>query len=331
MTDERNEHELIVYTDEGGESRLQLRAEGGTVWLTAPEIAELFAITPGQVAGHLYDMRHDGELHPESVRDAASGGAPVTLYDLDAILGVGYRVRSRRGARFRLWATTVLRDYLSQGYALAAARLEEPGWDYNDELLERIREIRASEVRLYGKVRDLLSLSEDYRPNTPEVTELYRRMQNELLYAVTEHTAAELILDRADPDAPNMGTTSWRGDHVRKADANVAKNYLTREELAQLNRVVAMFLESVEQRVLRWQGMRLADWGEALDAFLRANGLPVLEGEGGVTPEYAKRVAHERYAEFDARRRDDAAPGPQLSFRRSSGRRPPGSARTRSR
>ncbi len=305
MAEKRSEYELILYTSEDGDTRLHLRAGHGSVWLTRDEMAELFAIPPAQVSAQLARLRADGELDASSVRQPAASEPDegLVLYDLDAILLVGYSVRSRRGAQFRLWVTSVLREYLAKGFALDESRLGLPEWDYYDELLERIKEIRGSEVRFYGKVRDLLALSEDYVPNDPEVSEFYRRVQNRMLYAVTKHTAAELIIERADPKEPNMGATSWRGGRVRKADANVAKNYLTKDELALLNRIVTMFLDAAELRASRRESMRLADWEELLESFLKSNDLPLLEGEGGVTPEYAKRVAHERYALFDERRR----------------------------
>jgi len=233
---------------------------------------------------------------------------PLQHYNLDLILAVGYRVRSPRGTQFRQWATTHLREYLVKGFILDDARLKEPGgWDYFDELLQRIREIRASETRFYQKVRELFALSRDYR-DAPEDTDLFfAEVQNKLLYAVTGQTAAEIIVARADASQPNMALTAWKAGRVRKADVIVAKNYLNASEVDELNRLVGMFLDYAEDRAKRRQDIALTDWRQYTANFLAFNERPLLQGAGAISREEMVRIAHERYETFDARRRGEEA------------------------
>jgi hypothetical protein len=301
--------ELVLYTTEDGRAAIQLRAEDGTVWLTQAQMAELFDTTKQNVSLHLKNLFDDGELVADSVvkeslTTAADGKAyPTQHYRLEAILAVGYRVRSPRGIQFRRWATTVLQDYLVKGFAMDDARLKDPRADHFDDLLERIRDIRASEARFYQKLRDTLSLSADYTPSDPRTQTFYATIQNKMLFAVTNHTAAELIATRADDSQPNMGLTSFKGARVRKGDVGTAKNYLGDKELRELNLIVTMFLDAAELRASRRQNILLADWEGILDGFLTSNDLPILKGAGRMTKAEAESLAHQRYAAFDQRRK----------------------------
>ena len=232
----------------------------------------------------------------------------VDHYRLEMILAIGYRVRSARGVQFRRWATTVLREYLVKGFAMNDERLKDPGFDYFDELLERIRDIRASEARFYRKVRDILALSVDYDAKADSVPTFYATIQNKMLNAVAHHTAAELIKARSDADVPNMGLTSWkgakRGRPVRKADVTTAKNYLGEAEIKELNLIVGMFLDAAELRATRRQEIHLTEWETILDTFLTTNELPLLRSAGSVSAKEAEKIAHGRYALFDAQRKE---------------------------
>ena len=217
-------------------------------------------------------------------------------------MAVGYRVRSPRGTQFRRWATTVLREYLVKGFSLDDERLKDPSWDYFGELLRRIREIRASEARFYRKVRDLLALSVDYEPGSGTATDFFARIQNKMLHTVTGHTAAELIVERSDPEVANMGLTTWRRSRVARGDVTTGKNYLQHREIEELNLIVTMFLDTAELRASRRQTMRVVDWDTTLDRFLASNELPILRGSGAISGDQARRIASERYAAFDAQR-----------------------------
>ena len=305
--------ELILYTSEDGLSRIQIRAIDGTVWLTQVEIAELFNTTKQNIGQHISRIIAEGELESDSVvktffTTAADGKKYRTkIYNLQAILAVGYRVRSPRGVQFRRWATTVLREYLLKGFSMDDERLKDPSYDYFDELLERIRDIRASEARFYRKVRDILALSEDYDPKSRATTDFYPNIQNKMLYAVTTQTAAELIVARSDPNARNMGLTTWSGTRrnrpVRKSDVGTSKNYLGEKEISELNLIVTMFLDTAELRAGLRQTVKLAEWETILDEFLLNNELPLLCSAGGISDSRAEQIAHERYAKFDAKRK----------------------------
>lgn len=304
--------ELILYTSEDGHTRLDLRVDGHTVWLTQLEIAELFQTTKQNVSLHAKNIFKDNELDEnsvvkESLTTAADGKRYKTrLYNLDLILAIGYRVRSPRGVQFRQWASTHLKEYLVKGFVMDDERLKNPGgWDYFDELLARIREIRASEKRFYQKVRELFSLSVDYRSDDKDAQLFFAEVQNKLLYAVTQKTAAEIIIDRADPDAPNMALTNWSGSRVRKHDVIVAKNYLTADEIDTLNRLVVIFLEQAELSAMKREQLTLDYWRQNVDRLLEFNERPVLENAGKISNAQMKNVAHERYDVFDTKRRKD--------------------------
>ena len=305
--------EIILYTSDDGQTRIQLRAMDGSVWLSQAEMAELFATTKQNVSLHIRNILEEGELHPDAtVKDyltvQTEGNRQVqrsvTLYRLEMILAVGYRVRSPRGTQFRQWATAVLREYLVKGFVMDDERLKEPGgWDYFDELLERIRDIRASEKRFYQKVKDLFSLSADYDKRSETAQLFFQTIQNKMLWAVTGQTAAELIVERANPASPNMGLTNWNGGKVRKGDVTTSKNYLQQDEISELNRIVTMFLDTAEDRAKRRQQMIMQDWRDLVDRFLEFNERPVLNHAGSVSHERMVEVAHERYEAFDASRK----------------------------
>lgn len=302
--------ELILYTSEDGQTRLHLRVETETIWLSQLEIAELFQTTKQNVSLHAKNIFADKELRQdavvkESLTTAADGKNYRTkLYNLDLILAIGYRVRSPRGVQFRQWASTHLKEFLRKGFVMDDERLKNPGgWDYFDELLERIRDIRASEKRFYQKVRDLFKLSSDYQARERETALFFAEVQNKLLYATTNHTAAELILKRSDPSQPNMALTSWSGSRVRKQDVIIAKNYLTADEIDTLNRLVVIFLEQAELRIKQQKELTLDFWRNNIDRMLAFNDQAVLEGAGSVSRENMEKVARERYEVFDQQRR----------------------------
>ncbi|MBH8612576.1 virulence RhuM family protein [Pseudomonas mohnii] len=305
--------DLILYSTEDGLAQFTLREMNGQVWLTQLELAELYQSSKQNISKHIQAVLADGELSEAAVVNsklttAADGKEYLTqLYALPMIIAIGYRVRSTRGSQFRQWATRTLSEYMLKGFVMDDARLKEPRWDYFDDLLERIRDIRSSEKRFYQKVRDLFSLAEDYRANEQDTARLFAEVQNKLFFAVTGHTAAELIVRRADASVPNMNLLSFKGDRVRKADVVVAKNYLNGEELDQLNRLVSMFLDFAELRAKQRQHLTLEDWRRYIDSFMAFNEQPLLRTAGSVSHEQMKNVAHERYEAFDQQRRSAEA------------------------
>jgi hypothetical protein len=315
--------ELILYTTEDGRSQIKLRADEQTVWLTQLEIAELFDASKQNISLHLKNIFQDGELDPaatvkESLTVQNEGGRevrrPVTLYNLEAILAVGYRVRSPRGVQFRRWASTVLKEYLLKGYVLDDERLKNPDGrpDYFDEMLARIRDIRASEKRFYQKVRDLFALSSDYDKTDQATQTFFATVQNLLLYAVTHKTAAELIIARANPADPHFGLLHWKGAQVRKQDILVAKNYLTADEIDTLNRLVVIFLETAELRTKNRQEIRMSFWRQNVDQIISSNGFPVLTHAGSVSHAQMESNTQALYLDYDQRRkRQDAAQADQ--------------------
>ena len=308
-----SENELVLYRTEDGRTEIQLKAIGGTVWLTQAEIAELFSTSPQAITQLIKTIYEENELvlsatckHFLQVRKEGNRDVKRNLksYSLPMILAVGYRVRSIRGTQFRQWATAHLNEYLVKGFVMDDERLKNPaGWDYFDELLARIREIRASEKRFYQKVRDLFALSRDYRSDDREAQVFFAEVQNKLLFAVTQKTAAEIVVSRADPNSPNMALTTWRGSRVRKQDVIVAKNYLTQDEIDTLNRLVVIFLEQAELRTKGRKALTLDYWRQNVDRLLEFNDRPVLDNPGKISAEKMKQIVHERYDVFDAHRR----------------------------
>jgi hypothetical protein len=308
--------ELILYTAEDGSAAIQLRAEGGTVWLTQLEMATLFDTSKQNISLHIKNVLTEGELAEEatvkeSLTVQTEGKRQVRrgnlLYNLDMILAVGYRVRSPRGTQFRQWATTHLREYLVKGFVMDDERLKEPGgWDYFDELLARIRDIRASEKRFYQKIRDIYATAVDYDGKSEAAQLFFKKVQNKMLWAITGHTAPELIAGRADPAQPNMGLTTWTGNRVRKQDVTVAKNYLNPDEISALDRIVVMYLDYAEDQAQRRRTLTMRDWEDKLDAFLQFNEREVLTHAGKLRADVAETLALERYESFDAARRKTA-------------------------
>lgn len=303
--------QVILYTSEDGRSQIQLRAEEGTAWLSQLEIAELFQTSKQNVAKHLKAIFADQELSEEAVVNhwlttAADGkNYRVAHYNLDAILAVGYRVRSPRGVQFRRWASTVLKEYLLKGFAMDDERLKNPDGrpDYFDEMLARIRDIRASEKRFYQKVRDLFALSSDYDKTDTATQQFFATVQNMLLYAVTQQTAAELILARANAADPHFGLLTWKGAQVRKQDIVVAKNYLSEDEIDTLNRLVTIFLETAELRAKRQTVTPMAFWQENVGQIITANGFPLLSGAGSVSHARMEQKVGTLFLDYDQRRK----------------------------
>ena len=309
--------QLILYTSDDGLTRLDLQVDGRTVWLTQLEIAELFQTTKQNVSLHARQIFAEKELDPgatvkESLTVRSEGEREVKrklqLYDLDLILAIGYRVRSPRGTQFRQWATTHLKEYIVKGFVMDDERLKNPGgWDYFDELLARIREIRASEKRFYQKVRDLFALSSDYQSREEETQVFFAEVQNKLLFAAVGKTAAELVVARADPSLPDMALSTWSGSRVRKHDVIVAKNYLNEDEIDTLNRLVVIFLEQAELRAKQKLDLSLDYWRSTVDRMLASNDQPLLDGPSAISRENMKNIAESRYDEFDAKRRQNEA------------------------
>ncbi|HSX04284.1 MAG TPA: virulence RhuM family protein [Rhabdochlamydiaceae bacterium] len=301
--------ELILYTTEDGKTSIHLKAEGETVWLTQLEIADLFQTTKQNISLHIKNIFATNELPKGVVKDnlttAADGKRYKTkLYDLSMILAIGYRVESQRGVQFRRWATIHLQEYLVKGFVMDDARLKEPRpWDYFDEWLERIREIRASEKRFYQKVRDIYATAIDYDPKSNQAQLFFKKVQNKMLWATMHHTAAELIVERANSELPNMGLKSWKGSRVRQQDVTIAKNYLEHPEIEELNRIVVMYLDHAEDQARRRKAMTMAEWEEKLDAFLLFKERDLLDHAGKISAQVAEKLALERYAEFDEKRR----------------------------
>jgi len=307
--------EFLLYEAEDGRTRVECRFVDDTLWLSQAGMADLFQTSKQNIAKHLKAIFAEGELASHSVVNqwlttAADGkNYRVVYYNLDAILAVGYRVRSPRGTQFRRWATERLREYLVKGFTLDDERLKNPPVagsavpDRFDELLERIRDIRASERRMYLRVREIFAMAADYSPSLPETSQFFQVIQNKLHFTVTGKTAAELIAQRANSGLPNMGLTTWKSGGVQKADVRVAKNYLSEQEVSELNRIVTMWLDYAEDQARRRKEVFLKDWAEKLDAFLKFNERDVLEGAGKMSKKQADAHAEAQYEEFAARRR----------------------------
>ena len=306
--------EIVFYQGEDGNGRIQVRLDGGTVWLTQRLLAELYQVAVPTIHEHISNIFEEAELDPGStvrkflivqVEGAREVRRAVDHYNLDVILAVGYRVRSHRGAQFRRWATERLREYVVKGFVLDDERLKEGrtlGADYFDELLQRIREIRASEKRFYQKIRDLYTLSVDYDPNTDETRAFFKIVQNKLHWAITGRTAAELIAERASAEKPNMGLTTWKGAKVRRGDVTVAKNYLNETEIRSLNRIVTRYLDYAEDQAERRRPLYMRDWREKLDAFLKFDEREILSNAGRVSAEVAEKLALDEFEKFEKHR-----------------------------
>ncbi len=311
--------EFLLYTTADGQSRVECRFENETIWLSQALIAELYETTPQNITLHLKALYKGEEIDEAAtckdylqVRREGSREVSRTVkhYNLAAILAVGFRVRSRRGAQFRRWANTRLQEYLVKGFAMDDERLKNPPVpgstavpDFFDELLARIRDIRASERRMYLRVRELFALAADYEPSNSETVLFFRIIQNKLHFAATGHTAAELIHRRADASLPNMGLTVWKGEIVLKQDVTIAKNYLSQTEIDELNRIVVMWLDYAEDQAKRRKQIFQADWQQKLDDFLRFNDREVLPNAGTISKKEADQKVIGEYALFAERRR----------------------------
>jgi len=298
--------QFLVYPTESGQVKIEVRLEGETAWLTQAHMAELFQTTTPNVSMHLRNILAEGELQQDSVvkeflTTAADGKKYSTkYYNLDAIISVGYRVKSAIATKFRIWATQKLREYMVKGFILDDERLKNPDqpFDYFEELLRRIQDIRTSERRFYQKITDIYATSIDYDPTQPDSIEFFQTVQNKMHWAITGQTAAEIIRSRADADKPNMGLTNWRGAKVRKLDVTIAKNYLNADELAALNNLVEQYLVFAEGQAMRRVPMHMKDWITKLNGFLTLNERAILTHAGKISHDLAKEIAETEYEKF---------------------------------
>lgn len=322
-----SDRNFLFYDTEDGVTRVQLLVDGQTVWMPQIAIAELFETSKQNVGQHIKNILADSELNDDSVvkeyfTTAADGKKYRTKhYNLDMILAIGYRVRSSRGIQFRRWATQTLREYLVKGFVLNDDRLKAAettfGKDYFDELLERIRDIRASERRFYQKITDIYATASDYNKDASVSREFFATVQNKLEWAITGMTAAEIIKNRVDANQPNMGLQTWKNSptgKIRETDVTIAKNYLSQEEMSDLNRIVTMYLDYAEDQAKRQQTMNMAQWASKLDAFLTFNDRAVLKNAGTVEKKVADALAIEQYEEFKSEQRRIEATEPTSDF-----------------
>lgn len=309
------QNNIIIYNTEDGKAKVVLYAQDGNIWMNQNQMAELFDTSKQNIGQHIANILSDNELSENSVVKnyftTASDGKNynVTFYSLDMILAIGFRVRSKRGTQFRIWANRNLKEYMVKGFVVDDERLKNPDGrpDYFDELLERIRDIRASEKRFYQKIRDLMSLSSDYDKNDKATQMFFAETQNKFLYAVTHKTAAEIIVSRADASQPNMALTSWKGSVVRKHDIYIAKNYLKNDEIDILNRLTVLFLDSAELRVKERRDLTLSYWRNNIDVLLDFQNKDVLKGNGSITNKQMELYVDEVYEDFNNRRKIYAA------------------------
>lgn len=306
-----NENEILLYTTPDGDVRIDVLYRDENIWLTQKRMAELFDVNIRTISEHLQNIFASQELDKDSVirifRNTAEDGKqyPTQFYNLDAIIAIGYRVNSKKATSFRVWATKILRDFIIKGFALDSERLKNGpkfGKDYFNELLEKIREIRASERRFYQKITDIYAeCSADYDPNSEITKQFYAKVQNKLYWAIYGLTAAELIYSRVDHKKTNMGLTTWKdgpGNKIHKSDVSTAKNYLTEKELSELNHIVSMYLDYAELQAKKHRLMKMQNWVEKLDAFLLFNGYEVLKDAGKVSTEVAKALAEGEYEKY---------------------------------
>ena len=306
------EDELIIYNTDDGKADVKLYSKDGVIWMNQQQMSLLFDTSKQNISLHILNILKEKELEESSVvKDyltTASDGKNynVTYYALPMVIAVGFRVRSPRGTQFRKWANENLSEYLTKGFILDDQRLKNPDGrpDYFDELLERIRDIRASEKRFYQKVRDLFALSSDYDSTDKATQNFFAETQNKLIYAVTKMTSPEIILSRADSSKPNMNLTNWKGKIVRKQDIYISKNYLTQDELDTLNRLVTIFLETAELRVKMRKDLTLKFWEDNVDKLISDNDFPLLDDKGSWSRIQADKKVEEIYLEFDQRRKD---------------------------
>ena len=307
----KKDSEIIIYQTADGKSSVILYAKDGNVWMNQNQLAELFATSKQNIGQHILNILQEKELQEKSVVKnyftTASDGKKyaVTFYSLDMILAIGFRVRSKRGTQFRIWANQNLKEFMQKGFVMDDERLKNPDGrpDYFDELLERIREIRASEKRFYQKVRDIFALSSDYDKTDKATQMFFAETQNKLLFAVINKTAAEIISNRADSEKDNMALTSWKGSIVRKQDVFIAKNYLNKDEIDILNRLVVIFLETAELRIKSRTDITMKFWQENIDKILEFNDKPLLTSKGKISKIAMEQKVREIYRLFDKKRK----------------------------
>ncbi|MDO9510263.1 MAG: virulence RhuM family protein [Bacteroidales bacterium] len=305
-----NQQNIIIYETADGKASVALYAKDGNIWMNQNQLAELFATSVPNISMHISNILKEGELEQNSVvKDYLTTAADgkeynVTFYSLDIILAIGFRVRSKRGTQFRIWANKNLKEYMVKGFVMDDERLKNPDGrpDYFDELLERIRDIRASEKRFYQKIRDMFALSSDYDADDKSTQMFFAETQNKLHYAVTGQTAAELIVSRANAEKPNMNLSSWKGSIVRKQDIYIAKNYLTHDEIDTLNRLVVIFLESAELRAKNRMDITMDFWRENVDRILDFQDKKILKHQGSISKAEMEKQVSEIYISFDKRR-----------------------------
>lgn len=305
------QNDVVIYHSKDGRISVALMTRDGNVWLNQSQIATLFGTSKQNVGQHIANILKEGELEMNSVVKnyftTASDGKPydVLYYSLQMIIAIGFRVRGVRGTQFRQWANDHLAEYLVKGFTMDDERLKNPDGrpDYFDELLQRIRDIRASEKRFYQKLRDLFKLSSDYEAREKATQMFFAETQNKLLFATTDHTAAEIVVLRADADKANMGLTSWKGSVVRKGDITIAKNYLNEEEIDKLNRLVTIFLESAELRVKERKDLTLDFWRQNVDSLLMFQGQKILADNGSISNAVMEKRVNDIYARFDEKRK----------------------------
>lgn len=309
-----NNTDILIYQSEDGSTKIDVRLENETVWMTQKAIAGLYQTSTQNITMHIKNVYSEGELNENStckdylqVQNEGNRQVQrnVSHYNLEVIIAIGYRVRSTRGTQFRRWATERLNEYLVKGFTMDDERLKgmkNIGEDYFDELLERIRDIRSSEKRFYKKITDIYALSIDYEAKSMEARTFFATVQNKLHFAIHGHTAAELIEQRVDANKDNMGLTTWKGKKVRKGDVTVAKNYLSESEMKSLNRIVTMYLDYAEDQAERKNPMHMKDWDQKINAFLQFNERDILTNAGNISHEVAKELAHKEYEKFNTHR-----------------------------
>jgi hypothetical protein len=306
-----NNSDIIIYQSGDGQTKVDVRIDGETVWLSQAQMVDLFQTSKQNISLHIQNVFKEGELEENSVvkeylTTAADGkNYPVVFYALDMILAIGFRVRSKRGTQFRQWANANLKEFMVKGFVMDDERLKNPDGrpDYFDELLARIRDIRASEKRFYQKVRDLFALSSDYDATDKATQMFFAETQNKLLYAITGKTAAELVVSRADANQPNMALTSWKGAVVRKQDIVIAKNYLNEDELDSLNRFVVVFLETAELRAKNRQDITMDFWRDNVDRIIAFNDRGLLTHKGSISNQQMEQNVSAIYEQFDTQRK----------------------------
>jgi len=309
----KNSSQILIYPTERGQTKIEVRLENETVWLTQKLMAELFQTTKQNISLHIQNIYNEGELPPEATvkeyltvqkEGDRQVSRTVDFYNLDMIISVGYRIKSHVATRFRQWATQRIREYIVKGFVLDDERLKNPDqpFDYFDELLRRIQDIRTSERRFYQKITDIYATSIDYDPTVEISIDFFKTVQNKLHWAITGKTAAEIVYLRADGSKPKMGLTSWRGDKVRKTDVTIAKNYLNEEELRALNNLVEQYLVFAEGHAMRRIPMHMNEWLEKLNGFLELNDRDILEHAGKISHDMAKELAESEYNKFNIER-----------------------------